>query len=53
MLRSITSAPAAAAVSAAEAMISGSWPKSWMATGPPARSSGWMRSSSRMVFSLR
>ena len=34
-------------------MTSGSCPKSWIATGPPSRSSGWMRSSSVIVFSLR
>ena len=39
MLRSIRSAPRSAATAAAERMISGSWPKSWIATGPPARSS--------------
>src|SRR3954447_10495752 len=56
MLRSMTSAPASATVSAAEAMTSGSLPKSWIEIGPGglvARSSGWMRRSSRMVFSLR
>ena len=42
MLRSMRSAPARATVAAAERMISGSWPKSWTETGPPARSSGWM-----------
>jgi hypothetical protein len=49
----MTSAPAAAALAAAERMIAGSCPKSWMATGPPLRSSGWMRSSSVQVRSLR
>ena len=39
MLRSIRSAPRSAATAAAERMISGSWPNSWIATGPPARSS--------------
>jgi hypothetical protein len=37
-------------------MTSGSWPKSGTETGPPTpaeRSSGWMRSSSRSVLSLR
>ena len=53
MLRSMRSAPRSATVAAAERMTSGSWPKSWIETGPPARSSGWMRSSSRIVFSLR
>ena len=55
MLRSMRSAPRSATVAAAERMTSGSWPKSWMATGPrpPDRSSGWMRSSSVTVFSLR
>ena len=42
-----------ATLAAAERMIAGSCPKSWIATGPRARSSGWMRSSSVQVFSLR
>ena len=49
MLRSTMSAPASATTAAAERMTSGSWPKSWMATGP---SSGWTRSSSVSVRSL-
>ena len=54
MLRSMRSAPRSATVAAAERMISGSWPKSWIETGPrsPERSSGWMRSISTQVFSL-
>ena len=52
MLRSIRSAPRAAAAAAAERMTAGSWPKSWKATGPPARSSGWMTSSSWSVRRL-
>src|SRR5207302_501765 len=42
MLRSIRSAPASATCAAAERITSGSWPNSCMATGPPARSSGWI-----------
>jgi len=54
MLRSMMSAPACAAPSAAERMTSGSWPKSWRATGPSnSRSRGSITSSSRIVFSLR
>ena len=53
MLRSMRSAPASATVAAAERMTSGSWPNSCTATGPPARSVGWMRSISPTVFSLR
>jgi hypothetical protein len=49
MLRSIRSAPRAATSAAAERMISGSEPNSWIATVP---SSGWMRSSSSCVFWL-
>jgi hypothetical protein len=52
MFRSMTSAPARATAAAALRMTSGSWPKSWIATGPPRRSSGWMRSISVHVFSL-
>ena len=33
-------------------MTSGSWPKSWIDTGPLARSSGCTRSISVHVFSL-
>ena len=40
MLRSMRSAPRSATVAAAERMTSGSWPKSWIETGPPARSVG-------------
>jgi hypothetical protein len=50
MLRSMSSGPAAATVRAAERMISGSEPKSWIATGC---SSGWIRSSSSRVRRLR
>ncbi len=50
MLMSIRSAPAAATVSAAEAITSGSCPNSCTDTGC---SSGWMRRSSRQVRSLR
>src|SRR3954471_3765834 len=50
MLRSMRSAPASATLAAALRMTSGSWPKSWIETRP---SSGWMRSSSVHVFSLR
>ena len=40
MLRSIRSAPALGdRRAAAERMISGSWPNSWIETGPPSRSS--------------
>ena len=54
MLRSMKSASVSrATVAAAERMTSGSWPKSWIATGPPARSAGSMRSISVVVFSLR
>ena len=52
MLRSIRSAPRCAATAAAERMISGSWPKSWIATGPPARSRSSMTSSSSSVLRL-
>jgi hypothetical protein len=54
MFRSMRSAPRSATVAAAERMISGSWPNSWIETGPRpvARSSGWMRSISTHVFSL-
>ena len=50
MLMSIRSAPASAAIAAAERITSGSWPNSWIETGCSA---GWMRKSSRMVRSLR
>ena len=50
MLMSIRSAPASATIAAAERITSGSWPKSWIETGC---SSGWIRSSSRRVRSLR
>ena len=52
MLRSMRSAPRSATVAAAERMISGSWPKSWIDTGPPARSSGCTTSSSSSVLRL-
>ena len=50
MLRSIRSAPRAAATAAAERITSGSCPNSWIATGPPARSSGCTTSSSSSVL---
>src|SRR3954471_5569933 len=50
MFRSMIAAPRSATVSAALRMTSGSWPNSWIDTGP---SSGWIRSSSFIVFSLR
>ncbi len=34
MLRSMRSAPRSATVAAADRMISGSWPNSWIETGP-------------------
>ena len=49
MFRSRMSAPTAATCAAADRMMSGSCPKSWMASGP---SSGCTRSSSLSVFSL-
>ncbi len=52
MLRSIRFAPVSAALAAAERMISGSLPNSWIETGPLTCSSGWTRSSSVQVFSL-
>jgi hypothetical protein len=53
MFRSMTSAVVSrATVAAALRMTSGSWPKSWIATGPPARSAGSMRSISLQVLSL-
>ena len=52
MLRSIRSAPRAATVAAAERITSGSEPKSWIATGPLRRSSGWTTSSSWSVRRL-
>ena len=34
-------------------MIAGSSPNSWIDTGPPSRSEGWICSISVQVFSLR
>jgi hypothetical protein len=42
-----------ATCAAARRMTSGSWPKSWIETGPRSCSSGSTRSSSFRVFSLR
>ena len=50
MLRSIRSAPTPATCAAAERMISGSCPNSWIATGPASRSRGSTRSSSSCVL---
>ena len=52
MLMSIRSAPSVATCAAAERMISGSWPNSWIETGPPSRSRGSIASSSSCVFWL-
>ena len=52
MLMSIASAPACATRAAAERIVAGSSPNSWIDTGPPARSRGSMRSISLQVLSL-
>ena len=52
MLMSIASVPARATWAAAERIMAGSSPNSWIDTGPAARSRGSMRSISRQVFSL-
>ena len=49
---SIASAPTRATWAAAECIIAGSSPNSWIDTGPPSRSRGSMRSISEHVFTL-
>ena len=52
MLMSIASAPACATWAAAERIIAGSSPNSWIDTGPPTTLAGSIRSISSQVLTL-